>query len=200
MYISFQEIIKFNKMVKHKIKELMQKAKNGDIQAFEEIITIHLTDLRNFALSMTGGDRVLSDDILQEALIKIFMNLDKFRGEASFTSWLWRIVRNEFLNYKRSKKFKQFDPIDEAKIESREAKNIDENMVEKEKHSLLLKLVEMLPEHLCEAITLIDLQELTYDAAAEIVGISLGAMKSRVYTARRKLTELALEHENFFRN
>jgi len=172
-------------------RELLTAAVKGDKRAFCRLITLHRAKLRSFAVNITGNP-VLADDILQEALIKAFQSIGNFEIRGVFTTWLWRIIKNEFINYLR-------DPanrIDTVSISANE-KDIDipdpdmneETLLKKEIKDKVRTLVSALPLKLRSAIILVDLEEMSYDEAADILEISLTALKARVFKGRRKLIE-----------
>jgi len=186
-------------MTEEKQKKLIERAKNGDPAAFEELVLQYERRLSSFAYSLTGGDRESASEILQEALLNAFQYVKNFKGDSTFFTWLWRIVKNEFMKYnikKRSITTIPFDDISEINITKR--KLIENDEIDSEKRKNIRKLIGMLPVKYKEVITLIDLQELSYDEVAGILGISKSAMRSRLFRAREELAKLARENKDLF--
>jgi len=186
-------------MTESQQSKLIAKAQQGDKAAFEKLIRDHQQKLFSFALNKTGGNHEYAKDILQDALIKAYLNITKFRGDSSFKTWLWHIVKNQFISSTRSpsnRPLVSFNSLTEAQKGTSES--VEERFMEDEKRRSLRKLIAMLPTILQEAVTLIDYQELSYEEAAELADISVSAMRSRIYQARAKLIELATQHEELF--
>lgn len=178
-------------------KILVEKAVDGDTKAFEKVVKMHNEKIFSFALSITGGNDATAKDIVQEALIKAFFNIRKFNRKSSFMSWLWRILRNEFLNYKKAVGTRDLLLSEDFKIDP-ESRNCDntEKLIEQEKHTRLLELISMLPMKDKEIITLVDLNEMEYEEASEILGISANSTRNRAFRARARLAGLAEKHKN----
>ncbi|HCJ66418.1 MAG TPA: RNA polymerase subunit sigma-24, partial [Elusimicrobia bacterium] len=126
---------------------LIKRAKNGDNSAFEELMKKYEQKIYNLALRLTGNPDE-AGDVLQETFLKAYHSLNKFKGEANFSTWLYRIALNIVLMKKRKEKGKVFESIDvpqftaegemakeipdwsnnpEAEIENKEVKNILNN-------------------------------------------------------------------------
>ena len=73
-------------------------------KAFDRLVMKYQSPIRRLFLSQTLGDEMLSDDLAQETFIKAYTHLDKFRGIASFSTWLYRIAYNVYLDHVRSRK------------------------------------------------------------------------------------------------
>ncbi len=188
-------------MTEERTTALIKRAVAGDVHAFEELVRDHKQGLYSFALGMTGGDHAAAADVLQEALLKAFLNISRFRGESSFMTWLWRITRNEFVDYRVSPKTSGNLPLDDIpeKELSRDRGGFDDAIAEAQRSENLHRLIGMLSAEHREVIALVDLQELRYDEAAPLLGISESALKSRLFRARENLFKLALEHKKLFR-
>lgn len=74
----------------------------GDRKAFDSLVSRHQSAVRRFLLSLTLGDSQLADDLAQEAFIKAYTGISKFRGLSAFPTWLMRIAYNTYLDYSRS--------------------------------------------------------------------------------------------------
>lgn len=181
-------------------KILVEKAVDGDTKAFEKVVKMHNEKILSFALSITGGNDATARDIIQEALIKAFFNISRFNQKSSFMSWLWRILRNEFLNYKKAVGTRDMFFSEDLKVDP-ESKNCDnvEKLIEQDNRIRLLELISMLPMKDKEIITLVDLNEMEYEEAAEILGISANSTRNRAFRARARLAGLAEKHKKEFR-
>jgi RNA polymerase sigma-70 factor, ECF subfamily len=176
--------------------ELINQAVKGDKNAFCKLISMHRAKLRSFAVNITGGDQATADDILQESLIKAYRALPRYDNKGSFTTWLWRIIKNEFINHLRTPAYK----VEAASVDTSERENLfrseedcESFLLENEVKNSVRELISHLPEKLKAAVILVDLEEMCYEDAADILEISLTALKSRVFKGRKKLIEIVEE-------
>lgn len=181
-------------------KELALRAMNGDIAAFEELITAEKPRLYSFALGMTGGNHADAADVLQEAFIKAFVNIKRFRGDSSFGTWIWRIVRNEFINYRKAlgTKALQHDDEEVAGLAETGGATAVEEIILAERRAKLLEIVALLPPKYRETLVMIDIREESYEKTAELLDLSMSALKTRAMRAREKLSELIRKRRNYF--
>jgi len=186
-------------MTEEKIAELIKRAKDGSVSAFEELVLMHEKKLFAFAMSITGGNYSVSDDLYQDALIKAFTRIDQFKPKYKFSAWLWQIAKNCYYDYLKSPKVKKTVSIDDMNYyEPVSNDNVDENFSLGERKQNLHKLIEKLSENDQEVITLIDFIELTYEESAEILGVSVNSVKVRIHRARDRLAKLAMKNEELF--
>jgi len=180
-------------------KELIRRAVAGDVGAFEELVRRHRQGLYSYALGMTAGDHAAASDVLQETLLKAFLNIGRFRGESSFMTWLWRIARNEFVDYRTSPKTSEDASIDDIpERELVQGRPVEHEMTADQRREALHQVLGMLSAEHREAIILIDINEMRYDEAAALLSISESALKSRLFRARENLFRTALEHKKLF--
>lgn len=179
-------------------KQLLEKAIGGDKNAFCELVRMHRAKLRSFAVNIAGGNRSLADDILQEALVKAYLSITRYKISGSFTTWLWRIIKNELINHFRSPSTKvemRSDAESEEKQIFIAENNTESALIEDDIKTEVHFLISTLPEKLKIAIVLVDIDEVSYEDAAEILEISLSALKSRIFKGRRKLAELIQKND-----
>lgn len=180
-------------------KELIELASKGDRQSFCSLVTMHRAKLRSFALGIACGNVHLADDILQEALIKAYLAMKNYELRSSFTTWLWRIIKNEFINYIRdpaSKIEMLSDTEDDSGVALKSADCPESEMMKEDVKREVHELINALPVKLRMAIVLIDIQEMPYEEAAQILEISLTALKSRVFKGRKKMVEIMNEKKD----
>lgn len=157
------------------ISLVAQVAVLGNRRAFDELVRRYQSPVRRFFLHQTLGDEQLSDDLAQDTFIKAYTNIGKFRGLASFQTWLMRIAYNVFYDYTRSKK--QTDDIDGIQQPSLQTSTV----VGMDVYEALRLLKEK--ERTCITLQLID----GYDIAgiARITGIKEGTVKSHLSRERK---------------
>lgn len=174
-------------------ESLVVRARAGDFAAFEVLFERHRLQAFRFAYQMVPRrDEV--EDIVQEAFVRAYQNLDRYRDQARFTTWLMRIVAN--LCTDRSRMHGR-----RSALESQEAAGalswmtqpISEDPVDnlegERRREVLRKAILALPEHHRMAIVLRDIEEQSYEEIAEFFGCTIGGAKLRVLRARRALRD-----------
>ena len=161
---------------------------------FEKEAIPHMDALFNFALRMTG-DRDEADDLVQETYLKAFRFFDKFEKGTNCKAWLFRIMKNTFINSYR-KTSKEPDKIDYEEVENFyeniKSSSTDSAHLEKEMYDNLLddelsNAIASLPEDFRTVIILCDIEGFTYDEIADFVDVPVGTVRSRLHRARKML-------------
>ena len=181
---------------------LVFAAKNRDEQAFETLFKRHQQKILRIVLRYA---HVLEDaeDIVQQSFQKAFVHLRKFEGKSSFSTWLTRIAINEALMFLRSIGAVREVPIEETNDADASAGSIDvpDSSPDPESSYLRRERVQILSETLVhlrpgmrKAIELRDLAELSTEETARRMGVSVAAVKARLFHARKKLREKLHRH------
>ena len=150
----------------------------------DELVT-HLPALRAFALSLTRN-RATADDMMQDAVLKAWTNMDKFQAGTNMRAWLFTILRNTYYSAHRKRK-REVPDIDNT---------FSENLAVKPDHDGRLQMMDFkvafdkLADEHREALILVGANGFSYEDAAKTCGVATGTMKSRVNRARAKLVEL----------
>lgn len=186
-------------MSEHKQETLLiEKAKNGDIEAFEELIKQSEKIVYNIAYRMLNNCEDVKD-ISQEVFIKVYKNLKNFDEKSAFSTWIYRIAVNTCIDEMRKRKGKQTISIEEEVQQEDGAvkKQIpvqietpEENYIKKERKEELLSAVEELSQTHKTVLTLRDLEGFSYAEIAEITETSVGTVKSRLSRAREQLKNI----------
>lgn len=177
-------------------RALIDQSRRGDIAAFDQIVRIYEKQVYNLAYRLSGSYDDASD-IAQEALVRAWNNLRSFRGEAAFSTWLYRIVTNVFLDErKRSRARREQRSLDDALAldESTVTRQFEDQgpgpqeIVEAgEQRALLDQAIATLPPAQRAIIVLYHAQQLSYEEIAEITRLPMGTVKSRLNRARLAL-------------
>lgn len=173
---------------------LIKRSQKGNVEAFEELIKDYKKTAYNIALRVLKNKED-AEDISQEALIKVYRSIDKFNMQSSFKTWLYRIVVNTCLDFKRKKTIDTYSIDEPVKTNDSEIqRQIEDNtnnpdiLFEKELNSkMVLEAVEMLDDDFKAIIVLRDLQGFSYHEISEILCCNPGTVKSRLNRARKKL-------------
>lgn len=150
----------------------------------DELVT-HLPALRAFALSLTRN-RATADDMMQDAVLKAWSNMDKFEKGTNMRAWLFTILRNTYYSSRR-KLNREVADVDNA---------FSDSLSVKPDHDGRLQMMDFktafakLGDEQREALILVGANGFSYEDAADMCGVATGTMKSRVNRARSRLTEL----------
>jgi RNA polymerase sigma-70 factor, ECF subfamily len=167
--------------------DLLARSARGDRCAFDEIVSRYGPVALRVAARM-APDRQSAEDIAQEAMVRIWRRADEFDGRrARFTTWLYRIVVNLCIDFRRRPQPvplpADFDPVDPSA-------GAAENVEVEERHAALTKAIEELPAGQRAALTLVYEEGLSGAEAAQVLGVSTKAVERLLARARARLREL----------
>jgi RNA polymerase sigma-70 factor, ECF subfamily len=183
-------------MAVHLVDEpgLVLAAKTGDDEAFRILCNHYYPNIFRLVVRMTRNNED-AEDVLQEALLKAYCNLQQFRGNSQFYTWLVRITMNEALMKLRKKRYTQI-PLEEVvetgrgavrrELEDR-SNDPERYYAEQELRETLAQAFESLSPRLCAAFVLRNVEEMSMRETAAVLGLSASAVKSRVVRARSRL-------------
>jgi RNA polymerase sigma-70 factor (ECF subfamily) len=136
-----------------------------------------------------AGSSIDPEDLVQEAFLKAYKNLDSFKGDSGFYTWVYAIARNLAIDeFRKSKheKLRVNTPSDELNIES----DLSVNESEREEILVLRKAIAMLPELMRSIVVMRLIDGLTYPEIAEVTGLNEETVKNRMFRARKELAVL----------
>ena len=173
-------------------EQLLEASRTGDDRALDELLTRHEKEVYRFGLRMCGSEED-AREVLQETLLAAFRNLHAFRGDAALSTWLYQLARTHCLRLRRQR---VGTPTGFQSLESSEASHVaaEEALPDARSHArqlgeVLQAAILALPEDAREALILRDVEGLTAEEAARVVGIEVRALKSRLHRARLLLRE-----------
>ncbi|MBK6396571.1 MAG: RNA polymerase sigma factor RpoE [Burkholderiales bacterium] len=176
-------------------QQLVERAQRGDKRAFELLVIKYQRKLGRL-LSRMVRDPGEVEDVTQEAFIKAYRALPNFRGESAFYTWLYRIAINTAKNYlvalgRRAPTTTEFDNEDAESFDDAEALRdtaTPENLLMgREVATAVNRAVEALPEDLRTAITLREIEGLSYEEIAGVMNCPIGTVRSRIFRAREAI-------------
>ncbi|HHW49075.1 MAG TPA: sigma-70 family RNA polymerase sigma factor [Clostridiaceae bacterium] len=179
-------------------KSLINKAKCGDIEAFEQLIEVYQKKVFNIALRMIGNYED-ANDIAQEVFIRVYRSLGGFKEQSAFSTWIYRITTNVCLDELRKRKNKNVVSIDEdVKSDDGEIKRqieanepTPEAVAEKNYIKQVVNdAINQLSEEHRTVIVLRDIQGFSYEEIAKITKCPEGTVKSRINRARHALKDI----------
>lgn len=171
------------------IAELVRSAQGGDRAAFDELVRLTYTETYTLALRLTNNAEDAAD-VVQDTYLRAFRSIDRFRGEAQFTTWLYRITANcastqlSKRNKHRHEELSEQTPFPTDIASGPEAK-ADAALDRRDVSAALSKL----PANLRTVLVLRDIYDLSHDAIAKELGISEVTAKVRLHRARKKLRD-----------
>jgi RNA polymerase sigma-70 factor (ECF subfamily) len=177
--------------------ELLELARGGDPDAFAALIAPLQRRAYTLALRMLG-EREEAADVTQDALVRAYTRIADFRGEASFATWLHRIVHNtalDALRWRARHPIEALDPMPSGggepvrEVASATAGPEDIAVRADERRAIERALAALTPEFRA-VVVLRDVQGLDYEEVAAVTGVSLGTVKSRLHRARARLRQL----------
>jgi len=178
-------------------RQLVERAQRGDKHAFELLVSKYQRKLVRL-LARFVRDPAEVEDVAQEAFIKAYRALPSFRGDSAFYTWLYRIGINTAKNYlvaigRRAPTTTEFNFEDAESFEGgeqlRDINTPESLMMSKEIAGTVNDTLEHLPEELRSAITLREIEGLSYDEIAEIMNCPIGTVRSRIFRAREAIAE-----------
>ena len=154
-------------------------------KAFDQLVRKYQSPVRRFFLNQTLGDEQLSDDLAQETFIKAYVNITKFRGMASFSTWLMRIAYNVFYDYHRGLKVKgdRLKEISSVADMSPSTLHTPSSSLKMDIYSALALLKP--DERTCITLQLIDGYPI--DQIAKVTGIPENTVKSHLHRGKEKM-------------
>lgn len=174
-------------------QELVEKAQQGDKKAFNLLVVRYQNRVAGLLTRYVARDDI--PDIVQESFIKAYRSLESFRGESAFYTWLYRIAVNTAKNHLTS--LGRRPPKEDILAEDAESYDVGtqlreadtpENLVlSNELKRIVFETIENLPEELKAAITLREIEGLSYEEIAEVMNCPVGTVRSRIFRAREAI-------------
>ena len=182
---------------------IVRKVLQGDVNAFEKLVTEYEKGVYAIALRMTGNPEDASD-MTQEAFIKAYNSLQSFRGDSKFSVWLYRIASNVCLDFLRSRSRKptvslsvEDDEGEETQLDVADESQSPELLLERSltRDAVQRGLQALAPDYR-QILLLREIQGLSYEEIADVLQIEVGTVKSRIFRARKRLCAFLVEDGN----
>ena len=190
-----------NGLTTTEVEGLVAGARQGDPQAFERLVGHFQDRIYNYVARMVH-DPTEAEDVAQDTFVRAYQALPHFRGASSFQTWLYRIASNLAIDAARSRKRRRWNAVSlDDPLDSNEDSELGRDLPDDlsrgpeaelesaETRQLVLEAIGQLSSKLRPVIVLYDLQGLSYQEIAEILGCPLGTVKSRLFNARRQLRD-----------
>jgi RNA polymerase sigma-70 factor (ECF subfamily) len=166
-------------------KDLIKRAKKGEISAFAELVEKYESDIFTYCLYILRN-REDAKDLTQETFLKAFLKIQSLKKDEDFKFWLLRIARNScYKKLRRLKIEKNFIDLEEEKKFS-----IDEEVIKDERREKLIDAINKLNKKDKEILILRDIEGYSYDEISKILKLSLNLVKVRIHRARKNLKKI----------
>jgi len=178
-------------------QQLVERAQAGDKRAFELLVIKYQRKVERL-LSRLIRDHAEIEDVTQEAFIKAYRALANFRGDSAFYTWLYRIAVNTAKNYlmsqgRRAPTSTEYDAEEAEGFEEasglRDIATPDAQLMSKQIAQIVNATIDKLPEELKTAITLREIDGMSYEEIAQIMDCPIGTVRSRIFRAREAVAE-----------
>lgn len=177
--------------------ELIERTKNGDELAFDEIMNRYRNPLTNYLYRMLN-DYEESVDLVQEAFVRVYFALERYHTDYAFSTYIYRIASNLAISEIRKRKRRKLMSLtgffsyegEEVDFQPPDKKPLPEDdILADEQSAVIARAIAALPEKYRAPIVLRDVEGKTYDEIAQILELGLGTTKSRINRARKLLKE-----------
>ena len=175
-------------------EKYVKKALEGDQRAYQQLTEKYRRPLQYHVTKMVKETEQV-EDLVQEAFIKAFKNLDSYNSSYAFSTWLYRITTNHTIDYLRKKKLRTTS-IDKP-IKTREGEmsfelpdeqaQTDRTIIRKQRKKIITHAIENLPEKYRQVIEMRHIEELSYQEIADKLDLPLGTVKAQLFRAREFL-------------
>jgi len=184
--------------------QLIVDAKKGDQRAYKKIMQKYEKPLFFHVYKMIK-DQNQVEDIVQEAFMKAFKNLESYDTSYAFSTWLYRITTNHTIDFLRKKKLKTtsiHNPIKtkegEMEIEISGERQTDRDIIRKERKQIINNAIQNLPDKYRVVIEMRHLQELSYQEISKELDLPLGTVKAHIFRAREMLYKALIDKKDKF--
>jgi RNA polymerase sigma-70 factor (ECF subfamily) len=178
--------------------QLIEQTKQGDEQAFAEIVSRYRSPITNYLYRFLN-DYEEAVDLAQETFVRVYFAIERYHTEYAFSTYIYRIATNLAISEIRKRKRRklisltglfQFDNEEAREFQPPDEKPLaDKNLLDAEQSRTIAKAIETLPEKYRAPIVLRDVEGKSYDEIAQILELGLGTTKSRISRARGLLKE-----------
>ncbi|MCC5939989.1 MAG: sigma-70 family RNA polymerase sigma factor [Balneolaceae bacterium] len=184
--------------------KLVLAAVRGDQNAFKALMDKYQKPLYFHVLKMVKNHEQV-EDLVQEAFMKAFSNLQSYNTNYAFSTWLYRITTNHTIDYLRKRKldttsihnpYKTNDG--EVEIQISDTKETDRSIIKKERKQIIHHAIQNLPEKYREVIEMRHLEELSYQEIADHLDLPLGTVKAHIFRAREMLYKALKDKKDKF--
>lgn len=175
--------------------ELVELHCHGDPQAFEEIYQRYAGMVYNLTWRLCG-DGDAASDLTQEVFLRVFRHLGKFRGRSSLKTWIYRVAVNHCRSRLGRRRGRELPLPEGGGAMADPGRSPEDRAMARETGRLVADALQKLPRRFRAAVLLRDLEGLTYEEIAVVLGVRLGTVRSRIARGREQLRRILLEESS----
>ena len=168
-------------------QDLLAECRNGSRRAFESLYRVNQRRVFSVALNFFGGNREMAEDVTQQVFLKIFNKIGEFRGDAEFSTWIYRMTVNACIDEQR--KTRRFFSIENFFGEFRVRKTQDEKFEQREISAEVQRAIATLKPKFRLPILLKYSEGLSYEEIAKVLDCSIGTISSRLNRGHKMLAK-----------
>jgi RNA polymerase sigma-70 factor, ECF subfamily len=186
---------------------LIERSQRGDKNAFDSLIRKHEKRAYQYAFRLTSNPEE-AGDVVADAFVRVYSALGNFKGNSAFTTWLYRILTNCFLDMRKKERSRPTTSL-EAALQTEDGdveRQVEDSgptphlqAERRERERAVESAVDNLPEYQKAMITMYHAEMLSYEEIAEALDLPIGTVKSRLNRARLSLRELLQKDEELFK-
>lgn len=177
-------------------RALVKLVVEGDSRAFEPLFMRHKDTIYAMLVKRaTNSDDV--DDLLQEAFMKAFVNINRYNPDYDFGAWICTIAKNTFVDFNRSRRSKALNPDNNLPLDSRHTNSAqataptpEESIINAQQRAQIERYIATLPEDYRQLFIMRFVEEYTYEEIAETLQMKLGTVKTRIFRVRAMMCKL----------
>jgi len=171
-------------------EQIISRVRGGEARMFGELVQRYQDPVFGMALRFVGG-RGDAEDIAQEAFLRVYKNLDTFKGEARFSTWLYRITFNLCADWLRRNRRadRRAAAVEEAAEVADQRMDLEQGILESERRAEIRSAIDALDERYRNVIVLLYYQGLSYGQIAAVLGVPAKTVETRLYRARKLIRE-----------
>lgn len=176
-------------------RALVRLVVEGDSKAFEPLFMRH-KDIISAMLVKRSANAEDVDDLLQEAFMKAFININRYNPDYDFGAWICTIAKNAFVDFNRSRRNKALNPDNNLPLEGTAqatAPSPEESIINAQQRAQMERYIATLPEDYRRLFVMRFLEEYTYEEIAETLQMKLGTVKTRIFRVRAMMCKLITE-------
>ncbi len=176
---------------------LLEESVAGNVLAFDELVVRYRTKVMRLVSSILGQGADV-EDVVQEIFIKVYLSIGKFRGDSSFSTYLYTVTVNRCRDELRKAKLRRFFSFDDWFTDGMDhpAQENDQQLDSDERRLAVRRAMKRLPAQTQMLLFLREIEDLSYKELAEIFGVEIGTIKSRLARSRDRLREELLPYVN----
>ncbi len=168
--------------------EIIERVQGGQTRHFAELVRRYQDTVYAMALRFLGSPSD-AEDAAQETFLKVFRGLDGFKGEAKFSTWLYRITFNLCADSLRKRRRSGHAELGEAEQVADEPVDVEDGLLSSEDRRRVRECLDELDERYRSVIVMLYYQKLSYEQIATVLGVPLKTVETRLYRARKQLRE-----------